>query len=446
MPVAIITGSGGLIGSEAVGHFVGEGYDVVGIENDMRASFFGPEASTAHVTERLLAAHPEFRSESVDIRDREAVDRIFSERGKEIELVIHTAAQPSHDWAASDPQTDFGVNANGTLNLLEATRANCPEAPFIFCSTNKVYGDTPNRLPLEDARDAPRAAGVPPLSPRDRHDDVDRLLDPLAVRRLEGGRRPPGPGVRPLLRDADGLLPRRLPDRPPARRRQAPRLPRLPDEVHRDRDPVHRLRLRGQAGARQHPQRRPDRGLRRVPRRPPRRRRLQHRRRPLQQLLDARGDRDLRAGRRPRAELGDGGGAADRRPPLVDLRPGAVRSRLPRAGSSATASRTSSPRCTSRTPSAGRWPRREALGRDPGPERGGLGREDRRRRRLGARAREDLLRGPGHRRRQRGRHRGRRRGDRRRQPARSGSGPPTTKRASGWRSGPASTCSRATRS
>jgi CDP-paratose 2-epimerase len=150
VPVAIVSGSGGLIGSEAVGHFVRAGYDVVGIENDMRAAFFGPEASTAHVTERLLAEHPEFRSEGADIRDRDAVERIFRERAGQIELVIHAAAQPSHDWAASDPQTDFGVNANGTLNLLEATRAHAPAASFVFCSTNKVYGDTPNRLPLEE--------------------------------------------------------------------------------------------------------------------------------------------------------------------------------------------------------------------------------------------------------------------------------------------------------
>jgi CDP-paratose 2-epimerase len=150
MPVAIVTGSGGLIGSEAVERFVAEGYDVVGIENDMRAGFFGPEASTAHVTERLLAAHPEFHRENADIRDRGAVDRIFRDRRGQIELVVHTAAQPSHDWAASDPQTDFSVNANGTLNLLEAARAHAPEATFVFCSTNKVYGDTPNRLPLEE--------------------------------------------------------------------------------------------------------------------------------------------------------------------------------------------------------------------------------------------------------------------------------------------------------
>ena len=150
MPVAIVTGSGGLIGSEAVDHLVGEGYDVVGVENDMRARFFGPEASTSHVTERLVGAHPEFRSENVDIRDRDAVERIFREHAGKIELLVHTAAQPSHDWAASEPHTDFSVNANGTLNLLEAARAHAPDASFIFCSTNKVYGDTPNRLPLEE--------------------------------------------------------------------------------------------------------------------------------------------------------------------------------------------------------------------------------------------------------------------------------------------------------
>src|SRR3954452_22121 len=149
MPVAIITGAGGLIGSEAVEHFIGEGFDVVGIENDMRASFFGPESSTAHVTERLVAEHDSFHWENADIRETGAVEAIFAKHAGQIELVIHTAAQPSHDWAASDPQTDFGVNANGTLNLLEASRAHAPEAPFIFCSTNKVYGDTPNRLPLQ---------------------------------------------------------------------------------------------------------------------------------------------------------------------------------------------------------------------------------------------------------------------------------------------------------
>jgi CDP-paratose 2-epimerase len=150
MRFAIVTGAGGLIGSEAVTHLVEQGYNVVGIENDMRAAFFGPEASTAHVTERLIESHSEFHNEAIDIRDQDAIDRIFARHAGHIELVVHTAAQPSHDWAASDPQTDFGVNANGTLNLLEATRAHAPDATFVFCSTNKVYGDTPNRLPLEE--------------------------------------------------------------------------------------------------------------------------------------------------------------------------------------------------------------------------------------------------------------------------------------------------------
>src|SRR3954470_13077319 len=119
MPTVIVTGSGGLIGSEAVSHFVKAGYDVVGIENDLRASFFGPEASTARTTERLRQHFPEFRSEDLDIRDAEGVRRLFERHRDDLDLVIHAAAQPSHDWAASDPPTDFSVNATGTLNLLE---------------------------------------------------------------------------------------------------------------------------------------------------------------------------------------------------------------------------------------------------------------------------------------------------------------------------------------
>lgn len=150
MATAIVTGSGGLIGSESVRRLVESGWDVVGLENDMRARFFGEEASTAHVTEELRGAYSEFRSLDVDIRDAEAVNRAFRETAASVEAVIHTAAQPSHDWAARDPQTDFGVNALGTLNLLEAAREHAPDVPFVFCSTNKVYGDTPNRLPLEE--------------------------------------------------------------------------------------------------------------------------------------------------------------------------------------------------------------------------------------------------------------------------------------------------------
>lgn len=148
MGVAIITGSAGLIGSEAVRHFAEQGMIVVGIDNDMRASFFGSEASTVWNRERLQSEVAGYIHEDFDIRDRDRLEALFAKYGSEIGLVIHTAAQPSHDWAASDPHTDFTVNANGTLNLLEATRLHCPEAPFIFTSTNKVYGDTPNRLPL----------------------------------------------------------------------------------------------------------------------------------------------------------------------------------------------------------------------------------------------------------------------------------------------------------
>jgi CDP-paratose 2-epimerase len=148
--VAIVTGSGGLIGSEAVRVLVAQGFDVIGIENDMRARFFGPEASTAHVSEGLRAEHPEFHWLEADIRDADAIERAFAANAGTIEVVVHAAAQPSHDWAAREPQTDFTVNANGTLNLLEAARAHCPDAPFIFCSTNKVYGDTPNELPLAE--------------------------------------------------------------------------------------------------------------------------------------------------------------------------------------------------------------------------------------------------------------------------------------------------------
>jgi CDP-paratose 2-epimerase len=147
---AVVTGSGGLIGAESVRRLVQAGFHVVGLENDMRARFFGPDASTAHVTESLREQYPEFESLEVDIRDAGGVERVFARHARDLELVVHTAAQPSHDWAATDPQTDFGVNATATLNLLEATRRHKPEATFVFTSTNKVYGDLPNELPLVD--------------------------------------------------------------------------------------------------------------------------------------------------------------------------------------------------------------------------------------------------------------------------------------------------------
>lgn len=153
MNTVIITGSAGLIGSEAALYFAELGFDVVGIDNDMRRIFFGEEASTQwqrQMLEQKLGA--KYQHKNTDIRDFDTVKRIFRHYASAIKLVIHAAAQPSHDWAASDPQTDFKVNANGTLNLLEATRLFAPEAVFIFTSTNKVYGDTPNRLPLAEQK------------------------------------------------------------------------------------------------------------------------------------------------------------------------------------------------------------------------------------------------------------------------------------------------------
>lgn len=153
MSLAVVTGSGGLIGSETVKRFHAEGFDVVGIDNDMRAYFFGEEASTKSTAAALGETLSNYRHEVIDIRDESAVMNLFQSLGKSVSVVVHTAAQPSHDWAAKEPFTDFGVNALGTLHLLEATRQHCPEAPFIFTSTNKVYGDTPNRLPLVELED-----------------------------------------------------------------------------------------------------------------------------------------------------------------------------------------------------------------------------------------------------------------------------------------------------
>ncbi|HEX8296132.1 MAG TPA: NAD-dependent epimerase/dehydratase family protein [Chthoniobacteraceae bacterium] len=150
MSVALITGSAGLIGSEACKRFHAEGLEIAGIDNDMRAKFFGEGASTAGMREKLERTLPHYRHHAVDIRNMTDVDRVFATYGAQISLVIHTAAQPSHDWAAREPGTDFSVNAVGTLNLLEAARQHCPAAVFIFTSTNKVYGDTPNRLPLQE--------------------------------------------------------------------------------------------------------------------------------------------------------------------------------------------------------------------------------------------------------------------------------------------------------
>ena len=139
------------MGSEAVLRCAQEGFEVIGLDNDMRAQFFGSEASTSRTSARLAETlGSSFRHLDLDIRDADAISGTFASVADSLELIVHAAAQPSHDWAARGPRTDFEINALGTLNLLEAARTHAPTATFIFCSTNKVYGDTPNRLPLED--------------------------------------------------------------------------------------------------------------------------------------------------------------------------------------------------------------------------------------------------------------------------------------------------------
>jgi len=148
MNIALITGSAGLIGSESV-QFFSEKFDkIIGVDNNLREYFFGKEASTVWNNDRLKETYANYISRNADIRNVDSLAKIFAEFGTDIKLIVHTAAQPSHDWAAKEPFTDFSVNATGTLNMLEMTRQHCPEAVFIFTSTNKVYGDNPNFLPL----------------------------------------------------------------------------------------------------------------------------------------------------------------------------------------------------------------------------------------------------------------------------------------------------------
>lgn len=153
MNIVLITGSAGLIGSESVEFFCNKFDLVVGVDNNMRQYFFGADASTEWNKNRIEEAITNYRHYAADIRDIDALGKIFIEYGNDIKLIVHTAAQPSHDWAAKEPLTDFGVNAQGTLNILELTRLHCPRAVFIFTSTNKVYGDTPNYLPLVEGED-----------------------------------------------------------------------------------------------------------------------------------------------------------------------------------------------------------------------------------------------------------------------------------------------------
>ena len=148
MSVVLVTGSCGLIGSETVGFFAEKGFDLVGIDNNMRKAFFGEDGSVIWNQKRLQKKYKNYKHYSVDIRDESTINKIFKKYASDIALIVHAASQPSHSWAARAPMVDFGVNATGTLVVLEALRKFCPRAVLIFTSTNKVYGDRPNSLPF----------------------------------------------------------------------------------------------------------------------------------------------------------------------------------------------------------------------------------------------------------------------------------------------------------
>ena len=146
MSLAIITGSTGLVGSEAVNFFHDKGFDIIGIDNNLRKSFFGKDSSTIWVKSQLIKRNKNFKNYHIDIRNFNGLENIFKKYSKKISVIIHCAAQPSHDYGKNYPFLDFHINATGTLNLLELTKKYSPNAPFIFMSTNKVYGDNPNKL------------------------------------------------------------------------------------------------------------------------------------------------------------------------------------------------------------------------------------------------------------------------------------------------------------
>ena len=150
MSVVLITGSCGLVGSESVKFFASKGFDVVGIDNNFRVKFFGKEGDTKWIKNSLINFHKNYIHKNIDIRNYTALEKIFKKYKKNIKLIIHSAAQPSHDWAKKKPFTDFNINALGTLNLLNLTKKYSYNSPFIFMSTNKVYGDNPNLLPLRE--------------------------------------------------------------------------------------------------------------------------------------------------------------------------------------------------------------------------------------------------------------------------------------------------------
>ena len=275
MRTIIVTGSAGLIGSESVKRFARDGARVVGIDNDMRAEFFGVEASTRKTRDDLIANVRGYEHHDIDVRDANAVLDLFKQHRGGIGAIVHTASQPSHDWAVRDPQTDFTVNANGTLNLLEAARKFSPEAPFIFTSTNKVYGDTPNHLPLRELEKRweiepghEYGAGISETMSIDntKHSlfGASKVAADILVQ--EYGRY----FGMPTISFRGGCL------TGPAHR--ATWVSLLPDDLRRERQTVSCFRLQRQTGARQHPQLRFGRSLRRIHRIAATGRSLQHRR------------------------------------------------------------------------------------------------------------------------------------------------------------------------
>ncbi len=152
MSLAIITGSCGLVGSESVVFFSKKGFDVIGIDNNERKFFFGKDGDINWIKSKLKKNIKNYKHFNIDIRNYNSLENIFKKYKKKISVIIHCAAQPSHDWAKNRPFIDFDINAKGTLNLLELTKKYCAQSPFIFMSTNKVYGDNPNFLPIDEKK------------------------------------------------------------------------------------------------------------------------------------------------------------------------------------------------------------------------------------------------------------------------------------------------------
>jgi CDP-paratose 2-epimerase len=173
----LVTGSSGLIGSEAVEHFDRQGHEVIGVDNNMRRAFFGPAGDTLWNLERLKGATKRFTHAALDIRDRAGIEELF--RTHRFDLIVHCAAQPSHDKAREIPLLDFEVNALGTVNLLEATRQHAPEAVFVFLSTNKVYGEAPNEIPFKELEKRYDYARPEDFEGIDENCRIDRTLHSL---------------------------------------------------------------------------------------------------------------------------------------------------------------------------------------------------------------------------------------------------------------------------